>query len=1006
MSARLSPLTDPTATVSSQLLPGFDDLYEYYDPDTEPKIQPQREVHTPVSQRRPPSASSDSFRSLRRTPRLQERNTSQRSVRVPGGLLIEGGLLRPADRREGPTRPSFTKADLSFTAGQPIIPQIFRRIVSQESLWAPPNARISRRSHEAILFALEAIRIGDGKNYKELSADLEEESARMSDLFSGDQPGGSSGNGRAQNGGSRAARGAPVPTGGVRTPTEVMRARRERDARRKAQEEEAARSRNLEQEELRRVQEAEAAAALSGEAAIRRRSTRRSGVEVPDASRRTSGGQFSSRRQENIPPVAGATSTPRTSTLDQGQPRPVSQQRRASSRYERQPSEEPTAGPSRTNRVDLPTMNDENSANPAIPSQPATHAQTQPSTDPQTGRATFPNALERWETLSSHWEGLTSYWIHRLQENSNELNREPLNQQMSRQIVDLSAAGSNLFLAVFELQRLRASSDRKFQRWFFETRSELERYQAQQAELERLLRVEREERARVVSSTGSAEAERLKAEELVKEMRRELHISKEEARRAWEELGRREQEERDRTVSLRSGEPTLVGGVQVVPMTQGVPSRQTTAAGPGRPQTRDGPYAGGPSAGMMGGQAATSASHTTLESPDEEERQFSYQPPPATSPTDTDPFTEEAARAATRQPTTRTRESARSPELQFYQRPTQPITSSAAIAALRATQPQTYPTIPISEVRGGYGSAHQATTATSNGGGNSRFYPQAVTGAALQPPFSAAAAAPSITAPPRPGTHNTDLSSHGERSYIASTASGAGSSIGDEEYEIDADGNYRLDSEGRRIPWRDPSDPTNGRRYGPVSEEGSEDEYDVQSDIEREREYARRYGAGALRQTQAPQQQPQYSTSATLSGPAAGATLPQPTVTRPAVSSPSYTQPLQALREAPALSPTSAAAAAAADYSGQGYSPTGNGSGSGGWDSSYTPRHRHPTRLSDIIEQEDERSRRTSPNPSRASYIGSEPGSAGFGVQQQGSGSGGAGAREVRERFGGGLSGR
>ncbi|KAF7507684.1 hypothetical protein GJ744_010237 [Endocarpon pusillum] len=832
----------------------------------------------------------------------------------------------------------------------------------------------------------------------------------MSDLFSGDQPGGPSGNGRAQNGGSRAARGAPVPTGGVRTPTEVMRARRERDARRKAQEEEAARLRNLEQEESRRAQEAEAAAALPGEAPVRRRSTRRSGVEVPDASRRTSGGQFSSRRQENIPSVASVTSRPRTSTLDQGQPRPVSQQARVSSRYDRQPGEEPTAGPSRTNRVDLPAMSDENSANPAILLQP-----TQPSTDPQTGRSTFPNAFERWETLSSHWEGLTSYWIRRLQENSSELNREPLNQQMSRQIVDLSAAGSNLFLAVFELQRLRASSDRKFQRWFFETRSELERYQAQQAELERLLRVEREERARIVSSTGSAEADKFKAEELVKEMRRELQISKEEARRAWEELGRREQEERDRTVSLRSGEPTLVGGVQVVPMTQGVPSRQTTAAG--RPQTRDGAYAGGPGAGLVGGQAPISASRTTLESPDEEERQFSYQAPPAASPTDTDPFAEEAARAATRQPTTRTRESARSPELQFYQRPTQPIASPAATAAPRATQPPTYPTIPTSEARGGYSSAHQATTATTNGGGNSRFYPQAVNSAALQPPFSAAAAAaPSITAPPRPGTHNTDLSSHDEPSYIASTTSGAGSSIGDEEYEIDADGNYRLDAEGRRIPWRDPSDPTNGRRYGPVSEEGSEDEYDVQSEIEREREYARRYGAGALRQTQtqapppAPQQQqqqqPQYSTSATLSGPLAGPTLPQPTVTRPTVSSPPYSQPLQTLREAPELSPTSAAAAAAAaDYSGQGYSPTSNGSG--GWESSYTPRHRHPTRLSDIIEQEDERSRRTSPNPSRASYMGSEPGSAGFGVQQ-GSGSGGAvaGAREVRERFGGGLSGR
>lgn len=86
----------------------------------------------------------------------------------------------------------------------------------------------------------------------------------------------------------------------------------------------------------------------------------------------------------------------------------------------------------------------------------------------------FPHAFERWETLSSHWEGLTSYWIHRLKPND-DLSGEPLNKQMARQITDLSAAGSNLFHAVVELQRLRASSERKFQRWFFETRAEQEK---------------------------------------------------------------------------------------------------------------------------------------------------------------------------------------------------------------------------------------------------------------------------------------------------------------------------------------------------------------------------------------------------------------------------------------------------------------------------------------------------------------------------------------------------
>jgi len=58
---------------------------------------------------------------------------------------------------------------------------------------------------------------------------------------------------------------------------------------------------------------------------------------------------------------------------------------------------------------------------------------------------------------------------------ADELSRDPLNQQMARQINDLSAAGANLFHAVVELQRLRQSSERKFQRWFFDTRDEQER---------------------------------------------------------------------------------------------------------------------------------------------------------------------------------------------------------------------------------------------------------------------------------------------------------------------------------------------------------------------------------------------------------------------------------------------------------------------------------------------------------------------------------------------------
>ena len=75
----------------------------------------------------------------------------------------------------------------------------------------------------------------------------------------------------------------------------------------------------------------------------------------------------------------------------------------------------------------------------------------------------------------------------------------PIEQEMARQISDLSTAGANLFQAVVELQRLRASSERKFQRWFFDTKADQERAKEMSSELERSLRVERQQRADAVS---------------------------------------------------------------------------------------------------------------------------------------------------------------------------------------------------------------------------------------------------------------------------------------------------------------------------------------------------------------------------------------------------------------------------------------------------------------------------------------------------------------------------
>lgn len=612
----------------------LDETYEVYDPSTLTNVSRQRQqqsahdpalpsTHSPIPR---PLSAAGSGRSLRRvTPRLEDRHAiHRRAVSVDAAARQN---IDPKPAEQGPAVPpqnppgagggiaglppaiseAQTEGEESTTQGPH--PWLL------ESYWPPRSGRVSPRTASAILWVLEeAIR----KPFP-FTSDLEEENASMSDVMSGGLSPAPGLNPRAQNGGgSRSAQGpAPVhthPPSGVRTPTDIMRQRRDREARKKAEKE--AKEREQQEADLRRQQEQEqrtqtqtqhTTAGVAGDTTSQQkagvapqqdprirhdRGGSAPGVLPTGFQQASAAGATQKQETGNV----GIAERPRASTTIQGQPRPIPAT-----------SQHPPATTSAGYAPQQPTQAQTKPAGMPLQTGPQPGASgsqrqqgSQGSQSQQPRRATFPHAFERWETLSSHWEGLTSYWIRKLEQNNEELSRDPLNQQLARQITDLSAAGANLFHAVVELQRLRASSERKFQRWFFDTRAEQERAQEVQANLERQLKSERQQRAEALASVQKVESEKAKSDELVKEMRRELQISKEEARRAWEELGRREQEERDRTTSLRNGEPTLVGGVQVVPMIQGVPSRPGAT---NRPPTREGPYPGGPEGSTMGGQA-------------------------------------------------------------------------------------------------------------------------------------------------------------------------------------------------------------------------------------------------------------------------------------------------------------------------------------------------------------------------------------------------------------------
>lgn len=885
-----NPLPPENSAVNSRRYPqvSISEHYEYYDTSGYPLPQRQQQNPTPPL-RRPSSVGTTSVRSLRRTPRFRERRVT--SLRTPGQAPYPSAPTLFAQVREGIPK----ERSVAFAKSGSTTPQSFQKLVQDESYWPKRTVRISRRTHEAILFALEAVRSGRGVDAHQLTAVESLEAIRLPEPFMDD----------------------PTPSQGpsahsrITTPQQIMAARRQREARRAEQE---ARQRQLQEANPTGRRQQEEVVGVGADP--RSQQTRPAYSEAENPSRLYAGQSVTiGGRSDTIPTTNGFTPRAGNTVVNQGQPRPVQGQQQTTSQSSApfQPGHPSYGSQIQRDRTEafeklsMPAVAGTKCPQPQDPSYP------QPTTSSQPSRSGFPHAFERWESLSSHWEGLTSYWIRRLQQNTDELDTKPIDKQMARQITDLSAAGANLFHAVVELQRLRASSERKFQRWYFEMRTEQEQAQEKIAELQAQLQAEKQNQSRMVQSSASTDAlraEKAKAEELVREMRRELQISKEEARRAWEELGRREQEERERTIALRSGEPTLIGGVQVLPM-QGLTSRHNTTSS-NRPVSRHGPYPGGPGDTMMGGQQPQpSRSPTPLESPGREQHQFHYQHD-AASPTDTDPFIE----------TTRPMQ--------------QPLRHEPDTQFLSTGSPHD----------------HQLQTSHQS--------------------LSAARAAGSASpAQSQRFAQNTATASD-QRSYVPSTRSDAVSAQSEEEYHVGPDGQYILDAHGRPIPYREPMG-----GYEDVASDDEDHTADIEHENMLAQQYAQRQQASRHASpgqahlppaSRSPQQLPSYApATSTPRVQQTGLYEDSPATTLPTSSStisPSTPQqPLTGRLTSPFREPV--------DYEGAGYAegdpsyyqaqPTTTPP------SAATPHH-VPTRLSDILEERTSSVVSSTSNPNQAQH--------------------------------------
>lgn len=570
------------------------DRYDRYETPSPAQQRLQRTLdrsQTPISPE--PGLTSgrstpQSLRSLRRTPRFvgtpstQSRESPRRPTHLEAvsvGITPPGSFVaaeatdqlepRPRHRPRRPPRQlsqdllSSPLDETSTTLPPSFVPPRTSSRRTDHSSSTHPIVHISKHTHSAILWALEeAIR-----HPNPFSPDLIEENASMADLRGvGGQPAVTNGFSSP----STRPTAPPVQTGspsqGIKGPKKIMEERAAREAAR-----EERKRQEQERERLERVQAENEARQL--EEHQRRMAERRAPAAgaAPGAGMTVGGDPSVPISTQPIdPPGTQRRRQPQSAIPQAQQP---SHRMQTSGQTQHRPSRTTTSQPQAPLQFSgVPNLGGPGGQVPgtatALPGD-SSGAASQP-------RNTFPHAFERWEALSAHWEGLTSFWIRKLQQHADEIDRDPVSAQLSRQVSDLSAAGANLFHAVVELQRLRASSERKFQRWFFETRAELERHEETKAALERALADERMSKATAVKEALENEHNNSKTQKRIDEMRKELLISKEEARRAWEELGRREQEERDRTISLQQGMPTIVGGVQVVPMNQGVPSRGNT----------------------------------------------------------------------------------------------------------------------------------------------------------------------------------------------------------------------------------------------------------------------------------------------------------------------------------------------------------------------------------------------------------------------------------------------
>ncbi|KAK9476216.1 hypothetical protein V1514DRAFT_197650 [Lipomyces japonicus] len=149
-----------------------------------------------------------------------------------------------------------------------------------------------------------------------------------------------------------------------------------------------------------------------------------------------------------------------------------------------------------------------------------------------------------WDAICADVEGISGYWIQRLNAHETNITKKPRAAQLNTMVEGLTTTGMALLTAVVELQKRRAETNAKYAEWYEDYSQERARMAQLAQDMDEEMDHERGLRADLITQLEQATEAEANQRWMLEESRRELQAARLECRRAWAEVARLEEQQR------------------------------------------------------------------------------------------------------------------------------------------------------------------------------------------------------------------------------------------------------------------------------------------------------------------------------------------------------------------------------------------------------------------------------------------------------------------------------